>query len=244
MTCERRAAFARPYSRLAPAYDAVVGMRDFQRTRARFEAIVRRHDIWFASAVDLGCGTGLFACWLHRRFGVPVLGVDRSPWMLEMARRNCGGEVRFLQQDLRRLRLPAPVDLATANTMTLSHLMTGDELREVFRRIRDALRPAGNLIFDVLSDRQPWVPAQASLEWLGGPPYRMLQRIRWDDDRKVLAMDILHLQAPNRAVERYFGRGYPLHSIVRWLRASGLAVRACYLSDMAPLCWTLVAQRP
>jgi SAM-dependent methyltransferase len=243
MTCDRPTAFARPYSRLAPAYDAVVGVRDFLRTRARFEAIVRRHGIRFLSAVDLGCGTGLFACWLHRRFGVPVLGVDRSPRMLEMARRNCGCEVRFVQQDIRRLRLPAPVDLATANTLTLSHLMTGAELRDVFRRIRDALRPAGHLIFDVLSDRQPWDPAQALLVWLGGPARRMLQSIRWDDDRKVLAMDILHLEAPDRTVERYLGRGYPLRCIGRWLRASGLLLLACYRSGIAPSCWTVVAQR-
>ena len=237
------AAFAPPYSRLAPAYDAAVGVRDFLRTRSRFEAIVRRHRIRFSSAVDLGCGTGLFACWLHRRFGVPVLGVDRSPKMLEMARRACGGEVCFLQQDLRHLRLPAPVDLATANTMTLSHLMTGADLRKVFCRIRDALRPAGHLIFDVLSEQQPWDSGRAMVGWLGAPSCRMLQSIRWHDDRKVLAIDILHLEDPDRPIERYFGRAYPLRCIVQWLRASGAEALGCYRSKFAPSCWTVVAQR-
>lgn len=243
MTCDLGAAFAPPYSSLAPAYDAAVGVRDFLRARAWFEAIVRRHGIRFSSAVDLGCGTGLFACWLHRRFGVPVLGVDRSPRMLEMARRNCGDEVSLLQQDLRHLRLPAPVDLATANTMTLSHLMTEVELRRVFGRIRDALRPAGHLIFDLLSDRQPWDSGRALVGWLGDPSCRMLQGIRWDDDRKVLAIDVLHLEEPERPVERYLGRGYPLRCVVRWLRESGSFVIGCYRSAIAPSCWTIVAQR-
>ena len=243
MTCDRGSAFAQPYSRLAFEYDTAVGLRDFSRTRARFEAIIRRHGIRFSSAVDLGCGTGLFACWLHRRYGVPVLGVDRSPRMLEMARRNCGAKVRFVQQDLRRLRLAAPVDLATANTMTLSHLLTGAELRAVFSRIRDALRPSGHLIFDVLADRQPWKSGEETLAWLGGPPRPMLQSIRWDDERKLLTIDVLHLHAGDRAVERYHGRGYPLQCIVRWLEAAGSVVLASYRPDDAPWRWTIVARR-
>ena len=88
--------------------------------------------------------------------------------MLDIARRNCRGSgVRFLNQDLRRLRLPFPVDLATSNTMTFNHLLTPLELRTVFRGVHQALRPGGHLIFDLLTDRQPLEPGKPYTSLLG-----------------------------------------------------------------------------
>ena len=112
--------FARPYSQLAPAYDSALGIPNFIGTRAAFERLVRRYDIRFRSAADIGCGTGLFACYLSQCWGVPVFGVDRSPEMLAVATRNCtSSNVCLLQQDIRCLRLPCPVDLITANFDTM-----------------------------------------------------------------------------------------------------------------------------
>src|SRR4030095_8338141 len=106
--------FARPYSELAPRYDTALGISNFIGTRAAFEALVRRYGIQFRSAADVGCGTGLFACYLSRCWGVPVFAVDRSPEMLRVAVRNCPDlNVCFLQQDIRCLRLPCVVDLIT-----------------------------------------------------------------------------------------------------------------------------------
>src|SRR5512132_2456614 len=122
--------FARPYRELAPRYDAALGISNFIGTRAAFEALVRRYGIQFRSAADIGCGTGLFACYLSQCWGVPVFGVDRSPEMLTVAKRNCASlNICFLQQDIRCLCLPHPVDLITANFDTMNHLLTELDLR-------------------------------------------------------------------------------------------------------------------
>jgi ubiquinone/menaquinone biosynthesis C-methylase UbiE len=81
--------FAPPYSQLASAYDATLGIANFIATRAAFERLVERYDIVFHSAADVGCGSGLFACYLNQCWNVPVFGVDRSPEMLAVARCNC-----------------------------------------------------------------------------------------------------------------------------------------------------------
>jgi SAM-dependent methyltransferase len=228
-----RLRFALPYSRLASAYDASVGLRDFARSRAAFEALVRRHHIHFDSAVDLGCGTGLFARYLRRRWGVPVLAVDRSPEMLEVAQRNCADPgVRFLQQDLRSLSLPIAVDLATANTFTLNHLMNGSELRVALQRIRQALRPAGHLIFDLLTDEPGW---QASREYRSrfcAPGRKFVQSLRWDPRRRLLRIAIVHrIPASPAQVEIYSGRGYSPAEMERRLAEAGFAVRGIYDAD-------------
>ena len=97
------------YSQIAPFYDCTVGMEFFLRVRQAFSKLAPRYRIRFCSAADIGCGTGLFACYLNQCWGVPVYGVDRSLEMLRQARRNCpGAGVCFLQQDIRCLALPSP----------------------------------------------------------------------------------------------------------------------------------------
>src|SRR5437762_3125751 len=136
----------RPYSHLTSSYDRALGVPFLFRTRRAFEHLVQRYGLRFRSAADLGCGTGLFACYLNRRWGVPVFAVDRSPEMLRVALENCRvPRVCFLRQDIRELCLPSPVDLITANFDALNHVLSSRELQDVFRRIRENLRPGGHL---------------------------------------------------------------------------------------------------
>ena len=68
------------------------------------------------SVLDVGCGTGTFACMLAER-GISVTGVDPNGWSLNVARRKPGSErVTWMQGDATRLP-PMQVDLAimTAN---------------------------------------------------------------------------------------------------------------------------------
>src|SRR5215470_7441630 len=125
-----------PYSQIAPFYDCTVGMEFFLRVRQAFSKLVALYRIAFCSAADIGCGTGLFACYLNKCWRVPVYAVDRSPEMLWRGLCNCAGSsVCFLQQDIRCLRLPMPVGLVTANFDTLNHLVSLDDLRLAFRRV-------------------------------------------------------------------------------------------------------------
>ena len=146
---------ARPYTELAAMYDATLGVPFFVGARKAFEEIIKRYGINFRSAADIGCGTGLFARYLSRRWGVPTLAVDRSPAMLAIAMRNCTGcKVGLLQQDIRCLQLPQPVDLVTANFDTLNYLLNGLDLRQTFRRIYVNVRPGGYFIFDLITPCQ------------------------------------------------------------------------------------------
>ncbi len=53
------------YTQIAPVYDCTVGVPFFLRVRNAFEKLVRRYGIRFCSAAHIGCGTGLFACYLN-----------------------------------------------------------------------------------------------------------------------------------------------------------------------------------
>jgi SAM-dependent methyltransferase len=220
----------RPYSQIAPTYDIAVGIRDFLRTRRAFEALVRRYGIEFRSAVDLGCGTGLFACYLSRCWNVPVFAVDNCPEMLRVAVRNCrDSRVCLLLQDIRRLCLPAKVDLATANTYTLNHLLNRCDMQMAFHRIYQNLRPGGYLLFDLVTHRQPGRSLPHS------QPVRIAnrafhQQIRWDPGRKLLSIVIVHrAESPTASkVEVYMGRGRSPLEVGRWLQEAGFTLRGIH----------------
>jgi SAM-dependent methyltransferase len=216
----------RPYSLLADAYDDIIGHRFFALLRNMFERIVARHRIAFSSAADLGCGTGLFARYLNALWRVPVFAVDRSPAMLRRAAGNCGGtQVTLLRQDIRRLLLPRPVDLVTANFDTVNHLLSDGDLLALFRRVHASLRPGGHFIFDFIT---PCDPPSGIVHYRASPSgnRHVAQRIRWLPARRLLLYDIVfHHTGKRPRVEFHRERAYDPQEVARGLMDAGFVLR-------------------
>src|SRR5262249_44300992 len=177
----------RPYSFLAHDYDEALGRESFLHTRRIFEKLLRELCIPFSSAADVGCGTGLFAKYLSRRWRLPVFGVDISPAMLRVATGNCSGErVHFLQQDFRSFRLPEPVDLITANFDTVNHLVREGDLGHAFRRVAANLKPGGHFVFDFLTHCQPFLGRRSFVRRLRGAGGEIQQWFNWSPEHNRL----------------------------------------------------------
>jgi SAM-dependent methyltransferase len=247
-------AFARPYSQLAPAYDKALGIANFIGTRAAFERLVRRYDIRFRSAADVGCGTGLFARYLRQRWGVPVFGVDRSPEMLQVALQNCPDKsVCFLQQDIRCLRLPYPVDLITANFDTMNHLLTEPDLRLAFRRIAENLRPGGHFIFDLITPCQPLGGGRNYSRRLRSRHCDARQHIRWNPRQRILSIFVVMDSRSSKVstVEAHRERAYSTLEVGRWLMDAGFIIRGVHdaatlrmATDCPPRIIVIARKRP
>lgn len=134
-----------PYRDLAAVYDQLFGgprARVWQRIRWR---LLRRILPQVRTACDLGCGTGSPALEFARR-GLKVFAVDRSPAMCRIARqkaRDAGLPLRVIRADLRRFRLPEPVDLVTSEFTVLNHLPRKADLAPALAAVRHVLRPGG-----------------------------------------------------------------------------------------------------
>jgi SAM-dependent methyltransferase len=108
------------------------------------------------TVLDVGCGTGTFACLLAER-GMEVTGVDPAAASLDVARAKPGaGRVRWLHGDATSLPELA-VDLATM-TANVSHVfLTDQEWSATLRGICAALRSGGRLVFEARNPaRQAW----------------------------------------------------------------------------------------
>jgi len=107
-------------------------------------------------ALDLACGTGGATLALAAA-GINTTGVDRSPAMLQIARRRAQDArlaVTFVAADMRHLENVEPAhagcfELVTCFGDSINYLTDDGDLRQVFDGIRRALSPGGYAVFDV-----------------------------------------------------------------------------------------------
>jgi len=125
-----------------------------------YAAIVEEFDA--RSVLDIGCGTGTFACLIASR-GIEVTGLDPAGASLDVARAKPGADrVRWVQGEAASLP-PLQVDLVTMTANVAQVFLTDQEWDSVLRRAYAALRPGGRLVFET---RDP--ARQAWLEWNRG----------------------------------------------------------------------------
>jgi SAM-dependent methyltransferase len=223
-----------PYSALALIYDRLLGDSFFPLLRRNFEWLAQLHPIRPDSVADVACGTGTFVKYLCGR-GIPqVIGVDRSPDMLEIAlRKNRRNHSRFFCQDFLNLQLPKPVSLITCNFDSLNYLLNPDELFKTFQKFRANLKPGGCTVFDMITRNQPWHGLDPIIEKrrIGNLNFlRSMQLDRWTGmqcSRVVMASPIGIMR------ETHIQRAYPTMLVLRLLRKAGF--RLLQVRDFADL---------
>jgi SAM-dependent methyltransferase len=144
------AIFADP--RLARVYDSL------DPDRGDLDVYAMMADEFGARTVlDVGCGTGTFACLLAGR-GLEVTGVDPAAASLEVARAKPGADaVRWLHGDASGLP-PMQVDLATMTANVAQVFVTDEEWAATLHGIHAALRPGGRLVFETRDPaRRDWL---------------------------------------------------------------------------------------
>ncbi len=103
-----------------------------------------------ADVLDMPCGVGRHALALAAR-GHRVTAVDRDAGSLAVARGRPGAEaVRWVQADMRSFRSPPAFDLGLNLFTSLGYFDDPEDDLRVLRSFRDALRPGGRLVVDVL----------------------------------------------------------------------------------------------
>ena len=133
-------AFADP--RLAEVYDPL------DPDRSDLDVYVAIADeLGARTVVDLGCGTGTFACLLAAR-GRTVTALDPAAASIEVARRKPGAElVDWVVGDAASLP-PLAVDLVTMTANVAQVFLTDAGWAATLHAAHGALRPGGHLVFE------------------------------------------------------------------------------------------------
>jgi ubiquinone/menaquinone biosynthesis C-methylase UbiE len=140
--------------RLADIYDYL----DSDRSDLDMYMSIAR-ELGARSVVDIGCGTGTFACLLAKE-GFEVVGVDPAGAMLGVARRKSSSDrvrwVHGVAADLPAMH----VDLATMTGNVAQVFLEDHEWAETLNVVQRVLRPGGSLVFETRRpERKAW------LEW-------------------------------------------------------------------------------
>jgi ubiquinone/menaquinone biosynthesis C-methylase UbiE len=100
-----------------------------------------------SSILDLGCGTGTFACLLAES-GLDVVGVDPAAASLAVAQsKPAAGRVRWINTSATALP-PLQVDLVTMTGNVAQVFVDDDEWLAVLRAARRSLRSGGRIVFE------------------------------------------------------------------------------------------------
>jgi SAM-dependent methyltransferase len=135
------------YDAWAPIYDAWAA--HMTEDVAHYVSLAKEAD---GPVVELAVGSGRVAIEVVRETGRPLLGIDSSPAMLEIARERATGlplELRL--GDMRDLELDEPAALIYVPFRSLLHLHGWHDKRRVFERVAASLRPGGRFAFNVFA---------------------------------------------------------------------------------------------
>ncbi|MEB3300139.1 MAG: class I SAM-dependent methyltransferase [Candidatus Sericytochromatia bacterium] len=199
---------------------------------------------WPSSIVDLACGAGQVAVALGLR-GVRTAGVDRSPAMLDLARkraRRAGVEIPWFEADLRDTPVLAegPYDAATCFYDALNTCLSEAELEACLRGMAAWVRPGGELIVDLITDfgiREVWghgVDVREGKDTIG------LWRSSWHAARRVGRLDLTYFvqdgeRGWQRFDERHEHRGWDPVEVQATMVAAGWTVeRMCDGMSLEP----------
>jgi len=128
--------------RLAGLYD---GLHPDRSDLAVYLAIVEELDA--RSVLDVGCGTGTFACLAAER-GLEAIGVDPAAASLDVARAKPGAHrVCWVHGDATGLP-PLEVDVAIMTGNVAQVFLTDEAWTATLAGVRGALRPDGHLVFE------------------------------------------------------------------------------------------------
>jgi SAM-dependent methyltransferase len=150
------------YDAFAPIYDDWAS--HMTEDVAFYVELAREAD---GPVVELAVGNGRVAIPVAQAIGRPMLGIDSSPAMLEIARERAaeaGLELELREEDMRELSVDEPAALVYCPFRAMLHLPTWRDKRRVFERVEASLQPGGRFAWNVFVFN-PHIAAENDGKW-------------------------------------------------------------------------------
>lgn len=161
-----------------------------------------------STVLELGCGTGRILIPIAQA-GVPIVGLDRSPSMLAIARGKVArlpaevqGRIELVEGDMRSFDLDRRFDLILIPYRAFLHLLTPESQREALACIREHLTPGGRLVFNIFDPRLDIITAHA-----GPLGSAMKMDVEWTHPatgRRVVVWDTRQYDPGQQMLSQYF----------------------------------------
>jgi ubiquinone/menaquinone biosynthesis C-methylase UbiE len=241
-----------PYRDLAEVYDEMAADPELQKFYQYWRKLllhtISERKLKVRTLIDLMCGTGNSTIPWVRRTGWSVVGVDGSAAMLRQARKK-SDRIRWYCQDIRKLRLEERAEAATCHFDALNHILSPEELQQVFHRVASVLHPCGLFLFDISTEHWfRWLHEREKLSTIG--KNYMMASNRYDAKSRIIEFRQLWFIPRGRLYEkrlvRVLERPYTAGEIRMMARASGfrtLKVKRQWVLEGKPVRLAFVLER-
>ena len=142
------------YEGLSQVYDQLMDDFDYPAWAKYYRAILARAGCQPKTVLECGCGTGSMSIQLAKS-GIKLTAGDISEDMLRLAQvkaGRCGAAIPFVLMDMRRARVPRPVDAVVCCCDGVNYLTSEGEVMSFFLHARECLKPGGAIAFDISSE--------------------------------------------------------------------------------------------
>lgn len=199
-----------------------------EATRQEVDALLAAAPVDADSAIlDLCCGQGRHSLELARRGFKHVTGIDRSGYLIRLARRRARKEglaVTFKEGDARGFRLPkASLDLVCMMGNSFGYFERDEDDIAVLLAVKAALKPGGVFSIDIADGA--WMRENfehRSWEWIDQNQFVCRERsLSADGDRLVSREVVTHAERGVIADQLYAERLYSRDAIEGLLAAAG-----------------------
>ncbi len=199
----------KPYTRLAPVYDAVMDHVDYDGWVAYILDLLARHEARVRSILELGCGTGSFAQRIVRRLDVAYRATDGSEDMIEVARKKLDGSAVELQiLDFTEFSIDKCVDLILLLYDGINYLVDERDVEAFLSASYAALRDGAWLVFDQSTPSNS-LNNEGAFDYSGsaaGSGY--LRKSNFDPVGRIHQTDFEIMDGHRRYLERHVQKAY------------------------------------
>ncbi len=199
-------------------------------TKREVDAVIRAAGLEVNDRIlDLCCGQGRHCLELARRGFAHVTGVDRSRYLIQLARKRAKDEglsVVFRERDARKLRLrETPFHCVTLLGNSFGYFDTEDDDRRLLESVKNALHGGGILVLDIADGE--WLRthfAPRSWEWIDQNHFVCRERSLAADGTRLISREVVvHAERGVIADQFYAERLYPKERLNGLLESVGFA---------------------
>ena len=179
--------------------------------------------------LDLCCGQGRHSLELARRGFKKVLGIDRSRYLVSLARRRARGagfDVRFKEGDARKFSVPeSSFDCVVIMGNSFGYFDREEDDLDVLSSVKRALRSAGKLMLDLMDG--DWMRQnfeRRSWEWIDDNQFVCRERSLSADRARMISREVVvHAEKGVIADQFYAERLYSRDLIKKLLEEAGFS---------------------
>ncbi len=179
--------------------------------------------------LDLCCGQGRHSLELARRGFKNVLGIDRSRYLVSLARRRARSgalEVRFKEGDARKFSVPeSSFDSVLIMGNSFGYFDREEDDLDVLSSVKRALRSNGKLVLDLMDG--DWMRGhfeRRSWEWIDENQFVCRERSLSADEARMISREVVvHAEKGVIADQFYAERLYSRELITKLLQTAGFS---------------------